>query len=315
MQFLHRLDGLRDEAQWVETRAGDLARASFLDGRETFWSRARVAPVDPHSGGPEQPIRIVFHVGFCGSTLLTRLLEERAGVLALREPQALTDLASQQAQLVDRRGAEILGRLLDFALAHLAGTGESEPGVGRTTVIKPSNWVNGLAPVFARPGQKMHALCMTMDRRAYLRAVFRGGRDRIAFALRHVQLLAASDAALADRLRAAIAHNADPLDQAARATALLHRAQEDLFAGLSPREEWLAFETLLEQPHRALAHAGRLLGIAVEGDGRGAGLPAADAKDPSRTFSPETRHGEDALVERHHGARFDAALGWLGSAA
>ncbi|GAB5349076.1 hypothetical protein [Alteriqipengyuania sp. 357] len=307
MRFLHRLDGLREEAQWVETSATELARASFLDGRETFWSAAAVSPFDLRTRPEGGPVRIIFHVGFCGSTLLTRMLEREAGLLALREPQALTDLASQQAQLVAAHGQERLVDLLAFALAHLAAGDD-----GRAVVIKPSNWVNALIPLVAEHKLARHAVCMTMDRWAYLRAVFRGGRERIAFALRHVQLLAASDPVLAEHLRAAISRDRDPLDQAARATVLLHRAQEDLFATLAPQESWLDFETLTRRPDAALALARETLGLAPDGR-EGAELPGEDAKDPSRAFSADTRQDQDALVDRHHAARFEAALGWLES--
>lgn len=305
MQFLHRLDGLRGEAQWVETTPEDLARATFLDGRETFWSSSRIGNVEPGESKDAPRARLIFHVGFCGSTLLTRMIERWPGVLALREPQALTDLASQQAQLAAGQGTASLARLLSYALTPLGAVGGA-----RDTIIKPSNWVNGLIPVLAEHGLAKQALCMTMERRAYLRAIFRGGRDRIAFALRHVQLLAASDAVLADQLRAAIALDGDALNQAARAAALLHRAQENLFAQLAPRKAWLGFETLVDDPQAALRLAGERLELA--GDADVGGLPAQDAKDPTRPFSHGDRAGEDAAVEAHHGQRFDAALAWLG---
>src|SRR5690348_16742013 len=41
----------------------------------------------------------IFHIGHCGSTLLSRVLGEHPTVLALREPLVLKTLAEQQRQL------------------------------------------------------------------------------------------------------------------------------------------------------------------------------------------------------------------------
>jgi len=72
--------------------------ASFLD------DRMLQGPVDAQimpwpevesavTGDPRSDARWIFHIGHVGSTLLSRLLGEIDGVLALREPRLLRDLA------------------------------------------------------------------------------------------------------------------------------------------------------------------------------------------------------------------------------
>ena len=72
--------------------------ASFLD------DRMLQQPVDAHivpwpaveaamADNPRADARWIFHIGHVGSTLVSRMLGEIAGVLAVREPRLLRDLA------------------------------------------------------------------------------------------------------------------------------------------------------------------------------------------------------------------------------
>ena len=156
-----------------------------------------------------------FHGSFCGSTLLTRLLEACTTALVVREPQCLVDISDARSA----RGRltpcdDDLVSICDFAATSL--TALSEPG--KPVVIKPSNWANNLVPALcsaagARP------LFITMERRAFLRAVFRGGRERLVFTARVAAHLAATFPNGRALVSAAIAAR-DPLQQIARLAAL-----------------------------------------------------------------------------------------------
>lgn len=84
-------------------------RANFLD------DRMLQAPVDAQllpwpeiaaavEGAPRRDARWIFHIGHVGSTLVSRLLGELPGVLAVREPRLLRDLALGPA---DVRGSYV----------------------------------------------------------------------------------------------------------------------------------------------------------------------------------------------------------------
>ncbi len=105
---------LRADARWhlfdirPETRKFTLVRldeetyrsASFLDQRVTAQARegyqypfARRDELFPPGEAPAQAPLFVFHVGHCGSTLLSRALSAHASVLPVREPLTLRTLA------------------------------------------------------------------------------------------------------------------------------------------------------------------------------------------------------------------------------
>ena len=81
--------------------------ASFLDDRMlrspadaqiVSWDRIEAAA----TGDMRRDARWIFHIGHVGSTLLSRLLGELDGVLAIREPRLLRDLALIPADIRGR---------------------------------------------------------------------------------------------------------------------------------------------------------------------------------------------------------------------
>ncbi|QZH76084.1 MAG: hypothetical protein JY451_05865 [Erythrobacter sp.] len=308
LDFPHRVDALRGDVQWASTSVAQLRAATFLDGRETFWSGSRVEALAERPAPEAQSPGMIFHVGFCGSTLLARLLDRSGSVLVLKEPQALADLASQAPQLGEARLAEVLG----WAMPHLAAAAPA----GEACVIKPSNWINGLAPALAGGGHVRRAIFLTMAPRAYLRAVFRGGRDRLAHCLRLAELLAHSVAGGGELVRAAIARADDPLDRSALLVVLLHRFQLDLFDRAETR---LADGCALRIDHAELAadplEATRRAAAVLDLPGE----PTADfdaarhSKDMAQVSSADAEESANREIEHHHGARFDMALAWFES--
>lgn len=314
--FLHRCDAVAGDVELALTDRGRLRAASFLDGREPFWQERSVVPLDL-SYRPVSPARLaVFHVGFCGSTLLARLLDRPGRVLVLKEPQCLADIAAQRTQIERGNAIAPLPVLLDHALAHLGGAGE--PDI--TVVLKPTNWVNSLIPALCVPGRIDHAVFVSMDPRAYLGAVFRGGRERIGFCAR----LAAEIAPVLpwgnEALAEAAGGGGDALDRAACIVALLHLMQETIFDGAIKANGWSAksridFAHLTQHPAGVLRRVRTQLGLPQPMDDEVSVATQLErhAKDPASPFRPDRRLDEDAEVERHHAGRFDRALEWLES--
>lgn len=311
LQFLHRLDAVQGDQLFVETTRDDLGRATFLDGRERFWGGETVRQLTLGERAETGTRRFIFHVGFCGSTLLARLLGRSTMSLVLKEPQALTDLASQRAAIVAGQAVTGMDALLDHALSCLSRAGTDDAPV----VIKPSNWANIALREICTPGREVRGVFVSMERRAFVAAVFRGGRDRIAFCARLCAQISATDARWQRALGKALAASGDPLDQSAHIAALLHAMQERLFTEAMGRVEGMRvdFADIVARPadtaDRAAAHLGldRLPAPAAEADD----LLRQHAKDSSRAFSAAERLSADAEIERLHGMRFDAALDWL----
>lgn len=312
--FLHRMDSVQGEAIVALTDRLRLRNASFLDGREAFWREQRLCPLDLRLQGKAAATRFVFHVGFAGSTLLARLLDRPGHVISLKEPQCLADIAGQRELIAAGKGIAPLERLLDFALAALGEAGDRDMPV----VVKPTNWVNPLLPHLCVPGRIDHAVFVSMTRRHYLGATFRGGNDRLAFCAR----LAAQTAPVVPQgdalMHAAMAATADPFARMARIMALLHWLQEWLFDDAIARNGWpdsvrIGFEEIIADPDGAVARARGLLALPVSPrePERAAGLMKRHTKDPSSAFRPAKRAQEDEFIERRYGACFDEALDWL----
>ncbi|WP_374407612.1 hypothetical protein [Pelagerythrobacter sp.] len=312
--FLHRLDSVERETIVVATDRSRLAGASFLDGRETFWRDQAFRPLDLTRRSARKATRFVFHVGFAGSTLLARLLDRPGHVVALKEPQCLADIAGQRELIAAGRAAAPLGPLLDYALAELGSVRDDDV----TVVVKPTNWVNSLLPELCAPGRVTRAVFVSMKRRHFLGATFRGGNQRLAFCARLAAQIAPVVPDGDALLRSAVAGGGDTLDQMARLMALLHWFQESLFDAAIARNGWpvdtrIDFEKIVADPEAAVRRARECLDLpplpgAPE---RAAILMKRHTKDPSSAFRPAKRAREDQAVEEHHGARFDAALDWL----
>lgn len=315
-RILHRIDLVGNQLTYLPTTIEKLRDASFLDGRSTFWTAPpQRASLDSALAQTRVPTaaRYIFHGSFCGSMLLTRLLEACTTALIVREPQCLVDIADARSA----RGRlttcdDDLRTVSDFAAASLTSLGEP----GRPVVIKPSNWVNNLVPALcsaagARP------LFITMERRAFLRGVFRGGRERLVFTARVAAHLAATVSGGGVLVSAAIAAP-DPLQQVARLAALAHRLQERIFASEMAAGAWdsrhcIDFSTIVAEPGLAVERAAATLGLATDGDDirrKVAMIVEKDAKRPGTAFSGQQRANDDGAVDAAHGDLIAAATSW-----
>lgn len=266
--------------------------------------------IDPDTVGPD---RVVLHMSFCGSTHLSHLIEESGAAVVLKEPHALVDLADWDRTLVERHARD--ARLTPILNAATMLLGRSWEDAG-PTVIKPSNWANNLLPGLLQVGRDMRVVLITIERRAFLRAAFRGGRDRLGFTARAAAHFAAAMGET-PRLADAVAGADDPLDQAAQLVLLAHRLQQRLFAeatgGGTGRLAHLDYSTILDDPSAALRHTLAALDLDASDDRIEAAIGTRarrDAKQPDRQFSVAGQHDEDRQVEQHHAARFDRALEW-----
>ncbi|MDP1027514.1 hypothetical protein Q5H91_09845 [Sphingomonas sp. KR1UV-12] len=306
MQFLHRINMGAGVGTYVATDTDRLRRAAFLDGRERFWDGEAVRSL-PDRVEDWRPA-YVFHMSFCGSTLLATLLDRPGSVLALKEPHALVDIAD---------AAHGAARLATTALAAFEQSA-GEAGAGEAVVVKPSNWANNLIPLLCSPERGVQAVFVRMPAYDFLRAVFRGGRDRMAYTMRAAEHLLGAAPATASLYRQAIAGSRDPYRQVARTAALLHLHQQQLFDAAIAANGWAAdrlidFDALQRHPAEVTQHAAALLGIAHDLR-RAATAPTAHAKDHAARYSAEREQAHNREVERHHHDSFRHALDWLSSA-
>jgi len=182
--FLSGIDIENRAFLFLETNREVLSKSAFIDGRETISSKQhiRVSFEDVFSSkmntAKKSESRFIFHMAFCGSTLLARTLDVKGKSLSYKEPQVFIDLstikASNHALYKDKNS---WGKLLAFTLSKFDACFTDQ----EQNIIKPSNWVNTIADdlLLNRAGQK--ALLLTIEPKDFLIAVFRGGGDRVRY--------------------------------------------------------------------------------------------------------------------------------------
>jgi len=112
--FPHTLDLVNDRLLLVELPEAEARAASFLDQRvlkqtsKAVWVPWRDVAGRMRGFESAGPASCIFHVGHCGSTLLSRLLEFAEGTRCLREPLPLRTLAQDLADA--GAGRSFLGR-------------------------------------------------------------------------------------------------------------------------------------------------------------------------------------------------------------
>jgi hypothetical protein len=307
------LDG--DRLLFVETTRELLASAPCVDGRSPIADGSAIEvrlseALAASWARPAPPDRYIFHVAYCGSTLLATLLDCPSRSFALREPNILVDLANAKARFPENR----TDPPLTLARALLRRRWQAaEPAL-----CKPSNWANNLVPELTADPARIRPLFLATDQRTYLRAVMRGGRDRIESVLRTAEHLL-EDAADRDPLwAAATARPADATEVAARlALVCLHR-QFELFEQAIERGGWnsrhlLTLAQLEDDPVGACCLAAEALELDLPRSALKAAVARRGAyysKGPGQAYSPGDRRARDEDVARAFGAAIDRALDW-----
>lgn len=314
--FLHAVDLGRQSATFVPTTRAALARAPFLDGREDFSAGAgwRV-PLQPMPAFPANapiPDRYIFHVSYCGSTYLSRLLDIPGRSIVLREPNSLVDLVDWRRT---HREDERFAATLDWTRALLRRRWSPNEAV----VVKPSSWANGLADALTATPVTMLPLFVTMEPREFLIAVLRGGRERMSYTARLAAQLAAAEGDGEALLQSAMGQGRDPLAAAVHLAALALGLQMRLFDRLRARRGWgedhlIDFATIIASPVEAGMQASFALSLGLDRrdiEDSAAANRDHHAKAQDRAFSLEQRREEDQVVVAHHRATIESAVTWL----
>ena len=178
--YPHQLDLLRDNMMLIRVSEREFADASFLDRRLLSgqrpaawftWDQIAARMAQRPAG---TTAHLIFHVGHCGSTLISRLLGE-LGVLGLREPLPLRTLAEVHAEL-DRPECRWSPATFEarFALLHdLFDRGQGPRSV------KATSFCNDLAAPFLQSHPARRATIVCTGLRPYLANVLVGPNSRL----------------------------------------------------------------------------------------------------------------------------------------
>ncbi|WP_334078367.1 hypothetical protein [Microbulbifer sp. M83] len=177
-------DAETDEFHFAQVSIDHIETMPFHDGRHPLAATNDLVAITAERlrGWRSEPApgevtgTLIIHSGFCGSTLLSRVLSVPGKSFVLREPRAITRLSNACLPgLVDPAHLSETQKLFDRTVARLCF---SMAPYARPA-IKLSNWDNILLATGGAENGNYRILSMTCDLRAYIVAIFRGGKPRI----------------------------------------------------------------------------------------------------------------------------------------
>lgn len=236
--LIQALDPSRGAARLVEMDRESYRAASFLDDRMfgtpvdaqiVSWTSIEEAVSDVM----RSDARWIFHIGHVGSTLVSRLLGELDGVLAIREPRLLRDLALTPAD-VRKRYIASAPRLMSRTFA--------EPEVA---CVKATSFASDIAPELVPTNER--ALLMFATPQNYIGSILAGENS-----IEELRLLAGSRAQRLNS-RQIYLPNQDDAGLAAAAWACEMTALEQAAERMVDREIlWMNFDQMLVEMESAL---------------------------------------------------------------
>jgi hypothetical protein len=279
--------------------------ASFLDDR-MFAERmeSHVVPWAGVTGAlPDEAkadARWIFHIGHVGSTLIARLLGEIDGVLSIREPRILRDLAL----LPQSRRAEFLPGVRKLLSRSFAPH--------ETALVKASSFVSEIAPGLVPASERALFLYATPE--AYIASILAGPNS--------VRELAALGPSRAQRMSGRVALP-DPRTQAQAAAAAWACEMTELELAAQAMSDrsiaWSDFDAMLDDLPGELGKIATLFGFpapagAIEAIATGP-LMGRYSKALEHDYSPALRRELIAGAKAANRSDIDSALAMLQSAA
>ena len=182
--YPQKIDVIANTALLIELDAAAYRAASFLDDRilspktRGAWTAIPRLVASAARTANSRPLHFIFHSGHVGSTLISRLLDEIAGVLSLREPLPLRTLAELHDAL-DRVDALLdsasFAKLLQ-AFLHLWSRGYPTT---HSVILKATSSTTRLAPPMLSLATTANALCINVRAETYLATLLAGQNSLI----------------------------------------------------------------------------------------------------------------------------------------
>jgi hypothetical protein len=246
--------------------------------------------------------RWIFHIGHVGSTLVSRLLGEIAGVLALREPRLLRDLA-MIPPAVRGRYAGPVPRLMSRTFGH-----------SEIACVKATSFVSEIAPELVPPGER--AIFMHASASNYVASILAGENS-----VKELRLLEESRAhRMSGRVRGFDDKLPTDAHRAAAAWACEMTSLEQAAERMGDRNIlWLNFDEMLGDMPRSIARAAAHFGFEnrpgeIDAIARGP-LMRRYSKALEYDYSPALRRDLILEAERENRRDIQSALAMLETAA
>jgi len=164
-----------DQVYLIEADTAFYSDAAFLDqrairpGMQGNW--ASLEEVRAQTGAAlAQPMGLIFHVGHCGSTLISRALGLLDGMFSLREPLPLRDLAhfwTDRDTVWSRKNSASI--MEDMAL--MRALWSRTPNSGEKSILKATSFCSLLAAPWLTQFPKDRAVSLSMAPEIYISTV------------------------------------------------------------------------------------------------------------------------------------------------
>jgi hypothetical protein len=280
--------------------------ASFLDDRllqqpvdaqVVPWPNVEAAV----AGHLRTDARWIFHIGHVGSTLVSRLLGQIDGVLAIREPRLLRDLALSPTE-VREQYIQSIPKLMSRTFAAI-----------EIACVKATSFASEIAPLLVPAGER--ALFMFAAPRNYIASILAGENSvkELSMLTEYRSKRLGSRGIMFPKAR-------NTAEAAAAAWACEMVTLESAAAEMSDRAvSWADFDGMLADMTAGLAQTADFFGIdadreAVEAIASGP-LMKLYSKDPAHDYSPTLRRDLIDQELRLQGGHIEGALAMLSAAA
>ena len=300
------LDPAAGVVRFVAMNRESYRAASFLD------DRLMQQPVDAQvmpwpeveaalAGEMRTDARWIFHIGHVGSTLVSRLLGELDGVLAVREPRLLRDLALSPPD-VGERYIQAAPKLMSRTF-----------GPDELACVKATSFASEIAPLLAPPGER--ALFMYARPGNYVASILAGDNS-----VKELRTLASYRSQRLARRGITFPPALSDADRAAAAWACEMTALEAAADEISSRRiAWADFDEMLVDMAGELGRVAIFFGFAAEVEQLRAitqgPIMHRYSKAPEYAYDARLRHELIVDAYRRHRPQIDAALAMLRAAA
>lgn len=296
--------------------------ASFLDHRigsyncpSVAYELRHMAEVFPRLGAQRAPMGFIFHIGHCGSTLLSRALSAGERVLPLREPQTLRNLSADRREL-ETPLSFLAPDAWNWLLSTVIDTLSRRFRQDQLNIVKATSTGNNLIAPILEEDPRHKALLLYVPLESYL-ATMLGKKTRGG-----------------DLWGQGKTRMQDWLELKSSAKFALHELDEPRLAVLSwmtsmqfmlnasarfgERTQLVNFEDLIEAPQAGLPQAAEFFGLQDQAETMVARFPeisSSYSKLPGQPFTPRTREDRLNRTRTSHPEQISAGLQWFESLA
>ncbi|NVJ97002.1 MAG: hypothetical protein HWE25_02555 [Alphaproteobacteria bacterium] len=170
-----QVNWLANQIYLLETQPAFYMNAAFLDqraiqqGMQGNWASLNEVRAQTLGAPIDQPFGLIFHIGHCGSTLLSRALGLLDGFFSLREPLPLRDMATFWVDRADAWAQKDETALMeDIRMLRALWARAPE---GRTSVVKATSFCSLLAKPWLSSFPNDMAMFLSMAPETYIATV------------------------------------------------------------------------------------------------------------------------------------------------